>query len=97
MLRHARLLKQFRFTFLCLQIEGGPARGECQCDDRCANWLHTNFDQSSVNMFGYLLKVGAIKRTEIARLLMRFDHIASFIVNANHRIVRVSDEDLHKN
>jgi len=48
-------------------------------------------------MFGYLLKVGAIKRTEIARLLMRFDHIASFIVNANHRIVRVSDEDLHKN
>src|SRR4029077_12673083 len=58
MLRHARLLKQFRFTFLCPQIEGGPARGECQCSDRCSNWLHTNFDQSSVNMFGYLLKVG---------------------------------------
>jgi hypothetical protein len=34
---------------------------------------------------------------ELARLLVRFDHIARCIVNANHRIVRVSDEDLHKN
>jgi hypothetical protein len=30
-------------------------------------------------------------------LLVRLDHIASFIVNANHRNVRVSDEDLHEN
>src|SRR5262249_31169512 len=29
MLRHARLLKQFRFTLLCAHIEGCPARGEC--------------------------------------------------------------------
>jgi len=43
MLRHARLLKQFRLALLRPQIEGCPARGECQCDDRSPNWLHTNF------------------------------------------------------
>jgi hypothetical protein len=35
-------------------------------------------------MFGYLLKVGSIKRTERARLLVRLDHVASFIANENH-------------
>jgi hypothetical protein len=34
---------------------------------------------------------------EIALVFVRFDHDARCIVNANHRIVRVSDEDLHKN
>ena len=44
MLRHACLLKQFRFTLLRPQIEGWPARGQCQGDDRTLNRLHTNFD-----------------------------------------------------
>jgi hypothetical protein len=34
---------------------------------------------------------------EVANVLVRFDHVASVIVNANQRIVRVSEEDLHKN
>jgi hypothetical protein len=34
---------------------------------------------------------------ELANVLVRFDHISRIIVNANHRIVRVLDEDLHKN
>src|SRR6266436_4378792 len=51
MLRHACLLKQYRFTLLCPQIEGRPARGECQCDDRWRNWLHTSFDHSPKNCY----------------------------------------------
>jgi hypothetical protein len=34
---------------------------------------------------------------EIALLLVRLDHVASFIVNADYGIVRVSDEDLYEN
>ena len=45
MLRHARLLKQFRLALLRRQIEGCSARDECQYDDRCLNWLHANFDR----------------------------------------------------
>src|SRR6267142_6321571 len=53
MLRHARLLKEFRSTFLCPQIEGGPAHGACQWDDPSLDWLHTNFDQPAFNTFGH--------------------------------------------
>jgi hypothetical protein len=34
---------------------------------------------------------------ELALMLVRLDHIASRIINADHGTVRVSDEDLHKN
>jgi hypothetical protein len=34
---------------------------------------------------------------ELASVLVRFDHVARLIVNENDSIVRVSDEDLHKN
>jgi hypothetical protein len=33
------------------------------------------------------INVGLSKLFEIARVLVRFDHVASFIVNANHSIV----------
>jgi len=34
---------------------------------------------------------------EIALVLVRFDHGASVIINANHGIMRVSDEARYKN
>jgi hypothetical protein len=44
----------------------------------------TQISTNQASMFGYLLKVGSIKRTERARLLVRLDHVASFIANENH-------------
>jgi hypothetical protein len=34
---------------------------------------------------------------EIALVLVRFDHVARAIVKANHSVMRVSGETLHKN
>ncbi len=38
-----------------------------------------------------VLRVKALPFFEIARVLVRLDHVASFIVNANHFIVRVDE------
>jgi hypothetical protein len=37
-------------------------------------------------MTGVLLTI-SVTKLEITRVLVRFDHVASFIVNANHRII----------
>ena len=69
--------------------ERGDAATQCKDGDHCPQGSRSEFHRATLGVGYHFLRL-----FELARVLVRFDHVASFIVNANHGIMSAAASKL---